>query len=659
MPVLQFPIPQQRDFSATELVVMDTLGATMDAVNDVVATPRLISPLMLIYFVGTALLAIFFTILYARNRKEFMTSLPVQSNFIANWLEAHKLKRRVSIRVFDKITAPLTYGIFRPVILLPKDTDWVNEKELQHILVHELVHIRRFDALTKLVMTAALCLHWFNPIVWAMYFLFNRDMEISCDETVVQTLGEPSKQGYALTLLGMVAGRSYLPALYNNFSKYAIEERIDAIMNMKKGTIIGSLTALMLVTVLAASTLTVFASTSNGNTITAPLSATPPLATPLPAIPQASSQSNVEVILDSTFEPSETSISIEEAMQIGIEAVERFFNVSLDGERMYMSYSPRFNSNDIPPRLTSQEHAATLAILANELGMTTDELVDAVMDSYSGDGTGEFIWEAADSLGMQHQELRISVMYVRAARAATVFAGWATERGMTTVELFDYIVSVSTHDNVVELIDSHGLGVTEDEFRSILSDAQFYHFSQMPMEPFEVPSTWDGLIMPEGMSINSIYDTAASIRFSLNAENGDLLRLFHDSNAASTIGIERPERTVNLYITDFEGRTPDGIVLFSEELTDLQISELTNYAAQLATARGILPGEIDAADGVAWIGNWFSGWENVPAIFIVIQDSYGNYAELFLIGFLEGQTELVGVVYVDGNGGMAYSRITA
>ena len=222
-----------------------------------------IAPLVLIYLAGLAVSSMFFALLYNKNRKEFSTSLPVSNEFVLDWLEAHQLKRPISIRVSDKIAAPLTYGVLRPTILLPKDTDWNNESELNYVLAHEFVHIKRFDALTKLVMAAALCLHWFNPFVWGMYILFNRDLEISCDEAVINMLGETSKQGYALTLISMVERNSHLPALYNNFSKYAIEERITAIMKMKRKTMIGTVAAFLIVGMTA----TVFA-TSRPNEIT-------------------------------------------------------------------------------------------------------------------------------------------------------------------------------------------------------------------------------------------------------------------------------------------------------------------------------------------------------------------------------------------------------
>jgi len=246
------------DFQRRVYGYFPVLNAPVENVNQ---TRRIVlEPIVSAYLFGVIIAAVLFTLLYNKHRKDFDNSLPISNEFITNWLASHKLKRRISIRVSDKIAAPLTYGIFRPVILLPTDTDWGNENELNYVLAHELIHIKRFDALTKLVMMAVLCIHWFNPLVWGMYFLFNRDLEISCDEAVINMLGEKSKQGYALTLIGMIERKNHFPALYNNFGKYAIEERITAIMKMKKRTIFGTLAALLVVGVTA----TVFA-TSRAN----------------------------------------------------------------------------------------------------------------------------------------------------------------------------------------------------------------------------------------------------------------------------------------------------------------------------------------------------------------------------------------------------------
>ncbi len=187
--------------------------------------------------------------------------MPVRSHYVEKWLGERPLKRRISVRQSDRISAPLTYGIFRPVILLPKKMDWKNEKQLQYVLSHEYVHICRYDTATKLVAAFALCIHWFNPFVWVMYLLFNRDIELACDESVIRQFGEKSKSAYSLMLINMEAGKSGLLPFCNNFSKNAIEERITAVMKIKKT----SLLAICIAAMLIVGVTTTFATSAAGN----------------------------------------------------------------------------------------------------------------------------------------------------------------------------------------------------------------------------------------------------------------------------------------------------------------------------------------------------------------------------------------------------------
>ncbi|WP_019534631.1 M56 family metallopeptidase [Paenibacillus ginsengihumi] len=193
----------------------------------------------LVWLTGICAFALFFITVYIKCRREFQTSLPVNNDFIAQWLREHPLRRPMQIRQSDRIKAPLTYGAFRPVILLPKKTDWTDEARLKVILAHEFVHIKRFDTLTKLLLAAAVCVHWFNPFVWLMYVMANRDIELACDEAVLRKCGESTKAAYALALIGLAEKNSGLVPLINHFSKNAIEERIVAIMKTKKTSLMG------------------------------------------------------------------------------------------------------------------------------------------------------------------------------------------------------------------------------------------------------------------------------------------------------------------------------------------------------------------------------------------------------------------------------------
>ena len=188
------------------------------------------------------LLAAWFLIRYVRWRRRFRESLPVECPGLDTWFQ---LRRRVEVRVTDQIAAPLTYGLVRPVVLLPRTLDLTDEEALTCVLAHERAHIRRLDGLLKLALTAALCLHWFNPAAWLLYVLGNRDMELRCDEAAVLALGEDSRERYALALIRL-AENKHVP-LCGFAHRNGMEERIKAIMSIKKKSLLACFIALALV----------------------------------------------------------------------------------------------------------------------------------------------------------------------------------------------------------------------------------------------------------------------------------------------------------------------------------------------------------------------------------------------------------------------------
>ncbi len=204
-------------------------------------------PLVLVWLAGLLACSVFFAATHLRCRREYKTALPVDNGFVEGWRRKHSIRRRLEIRQSDKIAAPLTYGIIRPVILLPRKTDWEEEARLEYILAHEFTHVRRFDTLAKCLLAAALCIHWFNPLVWVMYMLAGRDIELSCDETVVRTFGENARSAYAMTLIGLEEKKGSMAPLCNNFSKNAIEERVVSVMKIKKATVLSIILAVTLI----------------------------------------------------------------------------------------------------------------------------------------------------------------------------------------------------------------------------------------------------------------------------------------------------------------------------------------------------------------------------------------------------------------------------
>ena len=206
-----------------------------------------ISIFVILWLVGVLLLALYFSISYLRSMRKFRMSVPDNTPYIREWLNAHQIVRPIEVRSSDLISSPLTYGILHPVILLPKKLDRNDQAALQYVLTHEYVHIRRFDAITKILFAAVLCIHWFNPLVWGMYVLANRDTELSCDAWVIRMTGVKNRSSYALMLIKMEERRNGMSALWNHFGKNAISERIEAIMKFKKTSIWACILALALI----------------------------------------------------------------------------------------------------------------------------------------------------------------------------------------------------------------------------------------------------------------------------------------------------------------------------------------------------------------------------------------------------------------------------
>ena len=204
--------------------------------------------LTILYLAGAAALALLFLASYWRGVRVFRTALPLTHPAVNQWRRKIPALRGVPIRRCDRIRTPLTYGLVRPVILLPKGLDCGDTQELGYILLHEGAHIRHRDAWWKLLFAAALCVHWFNPLVWCMYVCAGRDLERCCDEAVVRACGLEARSAYALTLLKWEERRSGLLPLCSPFSNKIMKERVISIMKLKKQSAAAIALALVLVT---------------------------------------------------------------------------------------------------------------------------------------------------------------------------------------------------------------------------------------------------------------------------------------------------------------------------------------------------------------------------------------------------------------------------
>ncbi|HEX2077777.1 MAG TPA: M56 family metallopeptidase [Longimicrobium sp.] len=106
-------------------------------------------------------------------------------------------------------SVPMTWGIFRPIILLPGEADgWEGERR-RVVLAHELAHVRRWDALTQWIAHLALAVYWFNPLVWMAARKLREEREHACDDAVLEIGTAPTD--YADHLLTIVRSLGSAP----------------------------------------------------------------------------------------------------------------------------------------------------------------------------------------------------------------------------------------------------------------------------------------------------------------------------------------------------------------------------------------------------------------------------------------------------------------
>ncbi|MDY3282727.1 M56 family metallopeptidase [Dysosmobacter sp.] len=169
----------------------------------------------LAWMAGMGALAVYSAASLLRLRRRLVGAVPLRENL---WLA-------------DGIGSPFVLGLLRPKIYLPSS---LTEQEQSYIILHEQHHIRRGDHIVKALAFLALCVHWFNPLVWAAFVLSSRDMEMSCDEAVVKKLGESIRADYSASLLSLATGRRIIAGTPLAFGEGDTKGRIKNLLSWKK-----------------------------------------------------------------------------------------------------------------------------------------------------------------------------------------------------------------------------------------------------------------------------------------------------------------------------------------------------------------------------------------------------------------------------------------
>ena len=135
---------------------------------------------------------------------------------------------RENICLSEKVTSPAVYGIIRPRIVLP--ATWA-DRDLELVLLHEQMHIRRGDNLWRMLAFVTVALHWFNPLSWIFLKLLLTDLELACDEGVLVKLGPDRRKEYALSLLASKTGTNVFASAFGGAK---IRTRIENILSYRK-----------------------------------------------------------------------------------------------------------------------------------------------------------------------------------------------------------------------------------------------------------------------------------------------------------------------------------------------------------------------------------------------------------------------------------------
>ncbi len=157
-----------------------------------------------VWLVGTALVLLRQGGWYLLARRRLLrSSTPVTG--LEPYAAELGLEGRVTFYHCKAIPGPMTLGVWRPAVLLPPDGLAVAA------LRHELYHVKRRDVAYKVFLLCACALHWFNPLVWLMYRLADRDVEACCDAAVVAGHDSGYKRSYGELLLATAAEPQALP----------------------------------------------------------------------------------------------------------------------------------------------------------------------------------------------------------------------------------------------------------------------------------------------------------------------------------------------------------------------------------------------------------------------------------------------------------------
>ena len=144
------------------------------------------------------------------------------------------LRRRVTMLQTESDVMPMTWGWWRPVVLVPAEAAEWNEERRRVVLLHELAHVKRLDHLTQVMAQAACALYWFNPLVWLAARRMCIERETACDDLVLAGGCKASDYaGHLVDIAGTYRSVPQMAAIAMARSSQ-LESRITAIVDSRR-----------------------------------------------------------------------------------------------------------------------------------------------------------------------------------------------------------------------------------------------------------------------------------------------------------------------------------------------------------------------------------------------------------------------------------------
>lgn len=154
----------------------------------------------------TSILLIYTGVQVTKRNKALRKSVRIEPDSrIEELVNSFRLKRQVQIYINDEIKVPITYGVVRPKIIIQSQVLEDNNL-LKYVIIHEMVHIKKFDIVLTHIKNVITCLFWYNPFILVASRYMEDDLELLCDKLVIQRVGDTVKnrKEYCLSMLRLV-----------------------------------------------------------------------------------------------------------------------------------------------------------------------------------------------------------------------------------------------------------------------------------------------------------------------------------------------------------------------------------------------------------------------------------------------------------------------